>query len=165
MNRLLDEARCALPPALSEEIFDGFSRAGFRLEPGSSARTDDLVVVRAIRHTEAFQRELAAVMTSIRVVGEKGSRVSDPPTSREDKAQLEAVLGHFKPLRLPTRTWLQVWDAAKMIGTGIELHVVDDEDASSQLDALAEALTDMDRSRITIKPRRGWQDYGLPGRL
>jgi len=68
-------------------------------------------------------------------------------------------------VRLPARTWIQVWDVAKMIGTGIELHVVDDEDASRQLDALAEALTDTDRSRITVKPRRGWQGYGLPDRL
>ena len=89
--------------------------------------------------------------------------IAQPPRCRQ--AASEKLMLPLGAVRLPARTWIQVWDVAKMIGTGIELHVVDDEDASRQLDALAEALTDTDRSRITVKPRRGWQGYGLPGRL
>lgn len=54
---------------------------------------------------------------------------------------------------------------------GVELLAIDDDDASSQLDVLYDALTAeraragsplqaMKRSHMTIKPRWGWQRYG-----
>lgn len=167
MTELLLEARCALPPPQTDEIFAGFQRAGFRLDPGTPAwaRADDLIVVRATRYNAVFDRELAAAIESFRMVGESAEPRSDRPTAPLPAGRLEKLMLPLGAVRLPARTWIQVWDVAKMIGTGIELHVVDDEDASRQLDALAEALTDTDRSRITVKPRRGWQGYGLPGRL
>jgi hypothetical protein len=57
--------------------------------------------------------------------------------------------------------WLPVFDVRTFIRTGTELHVLDDRDASSQLDVLAPGLA-VPREAITIKPRRGWQGYGLP---
>ncbi len=44
---------------------------------------------------------------------------------------------------------------------GIELLAADDDDASDQLDALAEGLG-AERTGLTIKPPRGWHDYGWP---
>jgi len=39
--------------------------------------------------------------------------------------------------------------------------VINDDDASDQLDALSQGLN-VARSSITIKPRTGWQGYGYP---
>jgi len=49
-----------------------------------------------------------------------------------------------------------------MVAIGVELYVADDEDATQQLNALAEAYPDFGREQMTVKPRRGWQGYGLP---
>ena len=163
MSGLLNEARCALPLAQVDEIFDGFERAGFRLDPGAPAwgRVDDLIVVRATRYDPAFHRELAAALASLRAEGEG----IELPHTLAPSPLREGLLRRLRTLNARHRTWLQVWDVFRMIGTGIELHVLDDDDASSQLNALAEALPDLERSQITIRPGRGWQGYGFPGRL
>ena len=161
MSGPLHEARCALPLNQVDEIFDGFERAGFRLDPGAPrwGRADDLVVVRATRYDPAFHRELAAALASLQAGAER------PPATQPPAPLREGLLRHIETtLNARHRTWLQVWDVVRMIGTGIELHALDDDDASSQLTALAEALPDLERSQITIKPQRGWQGYGFPGR-
>lgn len=60
---------------------------------------------------------------------------------------------------LLTPKWLPVFDVRSFTRTGAELLVVDDVDASRQLDVLAVGMK-MPREAITIKPRRGWQGYG-----
>lgn len=164
MSGLLHEARCALPSAQVDEILDGFERAGFRLDPGapSWARSDELIVVRAVRYDPAFHRQLAAAVASLRAAGEQTRSQSTPAHLPLPEGQVQDLLRRLETRRDRPREWLQVWDIIKMISTGIELHAHDDDDASSQLDALTEALPDLDRPQITIKPRRGWQGYGLP---
>lgn len=64
----------------------------------------------------------------------------------------------------PTVTWPSfqpVWNVRRWCCTGLELFVVDDDDAFQQLDVLAQGLG-CTRREITIKPRVGWQDYGHP---
>lgn len=70
-----------------------------------------------------------------------------------------AVPAAFQPV------W-SIWPA--IMPLGLELLVVDDDDATAQLDALHDALKDdamlrsTMRSHITIKPRGRWQGYGDP---
>jgi hypothetical protein len=58
-------------------------------------------------------------------------------------------------------TWLPVFDVRTLTRTGAELLVIDDDDATRQLDVIAAAL-ELPRDAITIKPRPGWRGYGHP---
>jgi hypothetical protein len=60
-----------------------------------------------------------------------------------------------------TSMWLAVFDVRTFTRTGVELFVVDDNDATSQLGVLAPAL-ELPQDAINIKPRPGWQGYGHP---
>ena len=62
-----------------------------------------------------------------------------------------------------TRNAQPVWTVPPlpMEPAGIELVVVDDDDAFDQLDILAVGLG-ADREHISIKPRVGWRGYGDP---
>lgn len=62
-----------------------------------------------------------------------------------------------------------IWSLWPMLGTlGFELLVVDDEDATRQLDTLYTALAGdpllmgINRSQLTIRPRGRWSGYGHP---
>lgn len=62
-----------------------------------------------------------------------------------------------------------IWAVWPTLGPlGFELLVVDDDDATQQLDAFYEALagdsliSDMKRSHLTIRPRGRWCGYGHP---
>jgi hypothetical protein len=62
-----------------------------------------------------------------------------------------------------------VWSVFPQLGPlGYELLVIDDDDASEQLETLYSALEDemvkkrIKRSHMTISPRAGWQGYGHP---
>lgn len=62
-----------------------------------------------------------------------------------------------------------IWSVWPTLGPlGFELLVVDDDDATQQLDTFYEALagdsllTDMKRSHVTIRPRGRWCGYGHP---
>jgi len=54
-----------------------------------------------------------------------------------------------------------VWDIPGWCRNGLELLVLNDNDACVQLDALSEAL-ECRRESVTIKPRVGWRGYGHP---
>jgi len=172
VSGLLLEARFAARPALAEEIFEGFDLAGFRLDadaPAGNARRDDLVVARASRFDESAQRQLVAAARArwAHEGGERPFRFDLSPPVLDDEAA-KRLLDRFaslrsRPRRLPLpRAWLPVWDVRRMVAIGVELYVADDEDATQQLNALAEAYPDFGREQMTVKPRRGWQGYGLP---
>jgi hypothetical protein len=57
-------------------------------------------------------------------------------------------------------TWAPVF-TSRLIRTGYELRVSDDDDAGAQLELLS-AAAGLDRDRITIKPPPGWRGYGHP---
>jgi hypothetical protein len=61
----------------------------------------------------------------------------------------------------PRASFQPVWNVSRWCSTGLELLVLNDTDASAQLDALSEALG-LPRESITIKPRVGWRSYGHP---
>jgi hypothetical protein len=63
--------------------------------------------------------------------------------------------------RRQIQTIQPVWNVARWTDSGFALRVVDDQDATEQLDALAEAL-EIARDLITINPVVGWQGYGHP---
>ncbi len=172
MSGLLLEARFAARPDLAEELFEGFELAGFRLDadaPAGNARRDDLVVARASRFDESAQRQLVAAARArwAHEGGERPFRFDLSPPVLDDEAA-KRLLDRFaslrsRPRRLPLpRAWLPVWDVRRMVAIGVELYVADDEDATQQLNALAEAYPDFGREQMTVKPRRGWQGYGLP---
>ncbi len=172
MSGLLLEARFAARPDLAEELFEGFELAGFRLDadaPAGNARRDDLVVARASRFDESAQRQLVAAVRArwAHEGGERPFRFDLSPPVLDDEAA-KRLLDRFaslrsRPRRLPLpRAWLPVWDVRRMVAIGVELYVADDEDATQQLNALAEAYPDFGREQMTVKPRRGWQGYGLP---
>jgi hypothetical protein len=65
---------------------------------------------------------------------------------------------------VPRVTWPEfqpVWSVEHWCRTGHEIYVVDDTDASRQLNALSQGIG-CRRSCLTIKPSVGWQDYGHP---
>ena len=166
MSHLLLEARFAARPHLAEELFEGFDLAGFRLDadaPAGNARRDDLVVARASRLDESAQRQLVAAVRArwAHEGAERSFRFDRSPPVLDDEAA-RRLLDRFASLRDRPRTWLPIWDVRRMVAIGIELYVADDEDATGQLDALAEAYPDVGREQMTVKPRRGWQGYGLP---
>lgn len=166
MSGLLLEARFAARPDLAEELFEGFELAGFRLDadaPAGNARRDDLVVARASRFDESAQRQLVAAVRArwAHEGGERPFRFDLSPPVLDDEAA-KRLLDRFASLRSRPRTWLPVWDVRRMVAIGVELYVADDEDATQQLNALAEAYPDFGREQMTVKPRRGWQGYGLP---
>lgn len=68
-----------------------------------------------------------------------------------------------------TAAFQPIWTVWPELGPlGFELLVVDDDDATDQLDTFYEALSDdsllrgMRRSHITIRPRGRWCGYGHP---
>jgi hypothetical protein len=79
----------------------------------------------------------------------------------------QLVFGELMQLnrrRRQTQTLQPVWNVPRWTDSGFALHVVDDQDATEQLDALAEAL-EIERGLITINPVVGWQGYGHPALL
>jgi hypothetical protein len=67
----------------------------------------------------------------------------------------------------PRASFQPIWSIWPRLGPlGFELLVVDDDDASQQLDLFHEAfanetfLAGSKRSHVTIAPRTGWQGYG-----
>lgn len=94
------------------------------------------------------RRDRAVVLTAIRVDGANAPLITK-------------VVTLVQKTTLKVATFQPVWDVSRWSNTGLELLVVDDNDACNQLDALSEALG-VDRDSITIKPRAGWQSYGHP---
>jgi hypothetical protein len=79
-------------------------------------------------------------------------------------AQSENLRNRILSATSPEVTWPEfqpVWNVDRWACTGLELYVVDDNDACHQLDVLAEGLG-CPRTRLSIKPRVGWQGYGHP---
>jgi hypothetical protein len=61
----------------------------------------------------------------------------------------------------PIPAFQPVWNLTTWSYIGLDLFVIDDNDARCQLDVLAHVLA-RPRSSINIKPRAGWQRYGHP---
>jgi hypothetical protein len=119
------------------EVAEGFEAAGFLLaEDAGSSRT---------------RRDRAVVFSASRL---------DPDAERtRDLIISSGITYGFRPS--PYSQFQPVWDVSRWSSTGLELLVIDDNDACTQLDALSEGLC-IERELITISPRVGWQGYGHP---
>lgn len=97
-------------------------------------------------------RDHVVVFTALRM---------DAATTQADQMITFAKIGAHLFLTTRYSGFQPVWDIETWSATGLEILVMDDDDASEQLDALCEGIG-ADRSSITIKPRTGWQGYGYP---
>jgi hypothetical protein len=75
--------------------------------------------------------------------------------------RIKSSVASTPTLRRSVPEFQPVWNIDTWSRTGLELFVANDDDASTQLDALAEGLG-CHRTQLTIKPRVGWLGYGHP---
>ncbi len=103
-------------------------------------------------HLTQTRRDHVVVFSALRI---------DASASRSEHVHVLASVGAHLVLTSRYSGFQPVWDIETWSTTGLELLVMDDDNASDQLDALSAGLG-IDRSAITIKPRTGWQGYGHP---
>lgn len=104
--------------------------------------------------------------------GEQLRRISEPALMLTTVLAVGIAIAHARNSQLrrqilspsPTVTWPEfqpVWDVKRWCRSGLELYVVDDDDACHQLDLLAHGLG-WPRAELTIKPKARWRGYGHP---
>lgn len=121
------------------DVTDSFSAAGF-------------TAVSSPQFSQT-QRDHVAVISVVRTL-----------TSTSTRASLLAAsitAGAYAVLTIRYAGFQPVWHLTTWASLGIELLVMNDDDATEQLDALSVGLG-IPRSTINIKPRTGWQGYGYP---
>ena len=121
------------PTALAEQ----FETAGYEVAEHSRisrSRSDRAVVLSAVSPRTTVSTT-QSVMLDRRIVGSRPA----------------LTLPEFQP----------VWSVRQWGRIGLEVYVVDDNDAFVQLDVLADGIR-CPRDDLTIKPRAGWQGYGHP---
>ena len=145
-------AHCTIrDPKLASELRTRWTSAGIAVLDGGS--TADGVVVRAValsgEGTSTTRPSIGTVIITGLVMGALLSKAGSSPVSRSAST--------------PTSGLQPVWTVPPLAlePTGIQVAVVNDDDAFDQLDIVAVGLG-VDRDNITIKPRVGWRGYGDP---
>lgn len=146
---VLDRCRLAVEPLLHSQVERGLVLLGFQILPADTmvgpTRRDELLLLGALRIT---------------TTEDVGAGESEPVSVRPHVLKGTALWERLcRPM--DSAMWLPVLELETLTRLGVEIYAASDEDATSQLDALALAL-DRPRGTIEIKPRLGWCGYGDP---
>jgi hypothetical protein len=147
-----------------------FTAAGYvtysPTDPSSSTRSDRkmLSVCRVVQSAENRVEVRRSLPTWSRGTGTITHATGQAIRQTAVQTITQLVFGELMQLnrrRRQIQTLQPVWNVPRWTDSGFALHVVDDQDATAQLDTLAEAL-EIERGLITINPVVGWQGYGHP---
>lgn len=146
----MDRCRFAVEPNLHRQVRRGLLSPGFQI-----MRENTTVGPR--------RRDGLRLLGALRVAAEDIGVGESQPVRLHALKRTARWVDPLRVLAGQPVMWLPVLELETLTRVGVEICSDSDEDATSQLDALALALQ-RKRGTIEIKPRLGWCGYGDPRR-